>query len=116
MGIPRIRRFGTDVPASEIGSPERIMKGTPVTTVHNYYESTDHKFFAGVWESTVGKWRVSYTEDEFCNLLTGKVILTADDGTMQTFIAGDSFVIPAGFSGIWETIEPVRKLYAIYQA
>ena len=29
--------------------------------------------------------------------------------------AGQSFVVPAGFSGVWEVLEPARKLYAIYE-
>jgi uncharacterized cupin superfamily protein len=27
--------------------------------------------------------------------------------------AGDAFIIPPGFSGTWETVEPVRKHYVI---
>ena len=44
------------------------------------------------------------------------MILTDADGEAQEFKAGDAFVIPAGFAGTWETIEPVRKWYAIFEA
>jgi hypothetical protein len=37
-------------------------------------------------------------------------------GRVQRFGPGDMFVIPAGYEGTWETLEPVLKLYAIYQA
>lgn len=99
----------------EIGSPPQILSGSPRTTLQNYYSDADNRFFAGVWESTPGKWRVSYTEEEFCTLLTGKAVLTGEDGHAETFVAGDAFVIPSGFVGTWETVEPVRKFYAIYQ-
>ncbi len=31
------------------------------------------------------------------------------------FSAGASFVIPAGFNGVWEVLEPTAKLYVIYE-
>ena len=31
------------------------------------------------------------------------------------FAAGASFVIPAGFRGVWEVLEPTSKLYVIYE-
>jgi len=43
------------------------------------------------------------------------VKLTDADGNVETYRAGDSFLIPSGFSGSWETIEPVRKFFVIYE-
>jgi uncharacterized cupin superfamily protein len=43
------------------------------------------------------------------------VRIVGDDGSESVFGAGDSFVIPAGFTGIWEVLEPARKLYAVYE-
>jgi len=34
---------------------------------------------------------------------------------VETYRAGDSFLIPSGFKGTWETIEPVRKFFVIYE-
>jgi uncharacterized protein len=116
MSQPRIVRFGANPPPVEESKPATVLTGDPLARTQNYYTDPASCFFAGVWESTPGKWRVSYTENEFMTLLAGKVVLTADDGASETFTAGDAFVIPAGFSGTWETVEPVRKLYAIYQA
>jgi hypothetical protein len=110
-----ILRIGTNPPIPEVAAPSSVLSGTPTTKLQNYFTSSDEKFFAGVWESTVGKWRVTYTEDEFCTLISGKAVLHGDDGSRETFVAGDSFIIPSGFTGCWETVEPVRKLYAIYQ-
>ena len=33
----------------------------------------------------------------------------------MTSRTGDRFVIPAGFSGTWEVIEPTRKVYAMFE-
>ena len=68
--------------------------------------TTTGQFFSGIWESSPGKWRVSYAENEFCGILSGRVVLTGADGKAQEFKAGDAFIIPAGFEGTWETVEP----------
>ncbi|MGH6959099.1 MAG: cupin domain-containing protein [Dongiaceae bacterium] len=115
MNAQRIVRFGANPPTSEKGQPSNLVAGKPETTLQNYYTDASGSFFAGVWESTAGKWRVSYAEDEFCAIVSGKVVLTGADGVAEAFSAGDAFVIPAGFTGIWETVEPVRKLYAIHE-
>lgn len=115
MGTPRIVRIGTNPPKAEDGRPANVLAGDPQTRTINYYTDPTERFFAGVWESSPGRWRVSYTEDEFVALLSGRVVLTGDGGPAETFVGGDAFVIPAGFAGTWETVEPVRKLYAIHQ-
>ena len=66
-------------------------------------------------EAQPGKWRVVFTESEFCHLLAGVIVVTGDDGSQCTFRAGDAFVSPAGFTGTWEIIEPAKKLYAYYE-
>lgn len=114
MGIVRI---GTAGIAAETGAPatERIVAGRPSFRSWNGYEDRSGVFFAGIWESGPGAWRIACTEDELCHLLEGEVVITEDAGQAQTFRAGDSFVVPAGFAGIWETRQHVRKLYAIHQ-
>jgi uncharacterized cupin superfamily protein len=96
-------------------APERRISGDPQTTVDNRYSSADARFHAGIWTSTIGSWRVSYTEDEYCLLIRGEIRLIGDDGSTQTYAAGDAFVIPAGFSGVWETLEDCAKHYVIYE-
>ena len=96
---------------------ERSLSVSPVqTTTWNHYTDPTEQFFAGIWASNVGAMKVSYTEEELCVILEGKVKLTAEDGTSVEFGPGSTFVIPAGFKGIWETLEPVKKIYTIWQA
>jgi uncharacterized cupin superfamily protein len=111
-----IRRFGANPPAVETGTPNDIVSGSPATRLQNYFTDTTGQFFAGMWESSIGKWRVRYSENEFCTILEGKCVLTDASGKAETFVKGDSFVIPSGFAGTWETVEPVKKLYAIFEA
>ena len=94
---------------------ERILGGDPVQRAWNLHASPDSRFNAGIWECGVGSWRVVFTETEFCHLLAGVIVVTGDDGSERVFRAGDAFVSPAGFTGIWDVREPVRKYYAIYE-
>ena len=94
---------------------DRLVAGQPQQAVGNAYSSQDERFHCGVWEGEAGAWRVQYTEHEFCHLLSGRVLMRGDDGSETMAAAGDSFVIPAGFEGIWEVLEPARKLYAVYE-
>jgi uncharacterized cupin superfamily protein len=94
---------------------DRLVAGTPCQAIDNGYASADQAFQCGIWEGGIGAWRVRYTEHELCHMLGGRVRLTGDDGTVAELVAGDSFVIPAGFEGVWEVIEPARKLYAVYE-
>ncbi len=84
------------------------------TTTHEWYRSPDERFTTGFWASQPSRDEVNYTEDEFCQILEGVVHLTDAAGHTEIYRAGDSFVIPRGFTGIWETVEAVRKFYVIY--
>ena len=97
--------------------PARLAPGSPMPAqfVRNAYTDASGRFFAGIWRSSVGAWRVSYTENELCVLTAGRVRITDDYGRQSTYGPGDSFVMPAGFSGLWEVLEPAQKFYAIYE-
>ena len=98
----------------EHGEPAagRLVSGNPKFRTWNF-EDRDDNLYAGVWESTPGKWRIIYDEWEFCHILSGTSILTEDGGDARTVRAGDSFVIRPGFKGTWEVIETTRKEYVI---
>ena len=114
MAAVQLVRFGTNPPPVETGKPGDVVSGDPATRLQNYFSDTTGQFFSGIWESSLGKSRVSYSENEFCGILSGRVVLAGADGEAQEFKAGDAFVIPAGFEGTWETVEPCRKWYAIF--
>jgi uncharacterized cupin superfamily protein len=40
--------------------------------------------------------------DEYVLVLAGEVTLTSDGGHSQTFATGDSFLVPKGWTGIWD--------------
>ena len=95
---------------------DRLIAGDPQQTVTNYFADSSQQFFAGRWSSTRGKWRIRYSESEFCCLVTGRVVLQNLAGDRWEFGAGAGFVVPAGFEGTWEVIEDCTKFYAIFEA
>ena len=116
-GIPAVLRFDGPLPAPQTYRPpaDRIISGDPLQTAWNVFATTDERFNSGIWECQPGKWRVVFSESEFCQLLEGVLVVNGDDGTTTTFRAGDAFVTPAGFTGTWEVREKARKVYAFYE-
>jgi uncharacterized protein len=111
--------FNVDPFAEEDYAPvdtEKVISGTPRQAFRVLYTSASEDFCTGIYACTPGKWRVSYTEDEFCTLTSGSIILTNADGNVaQRFNAPDSFLIPSGFSGTWEALTAVQKNFVIYE-
>ncbi|KAL9658811.1 hypothetical protein ABK040_005965 [Willaertia magna] len=97
--------------------PDNVRGGNPVGMLNNAYTNDNGCFTSGSWGSTVGKWYFEQKDyEEFCYILEGKARLIANgEEEGQTFVAGDCFVIPDGFKGFWETIEPVKKFYCVYE-
>ena len=106
---------GSDPSESTPINPEKVLAGAPQQVLENLFTNTKENFFCGVWSSTEGKWTLNYTEDEFCYLISGRAILTDNEGTVQEINAGDAFVVPVGYQGTWETIGEAKKFYAIYE-
>ena len=102
-------------PQSYHVAPEKRIAGDPVQTLWMQYTDPGGKFFTGIWQSEVGKWRIAYTEEEFCHMLEGMSIITDASGHAVTVQAGESFTIPRGFEGTWEVVRLTRKRFVIYE-
>lgn len=94
---------------------ESIVSGSPVQRGHEYFSSAGGKLTAGVWDCTpYTEVRGPYSVDEFMLLLEGSLNIENEDGSMQTFRAGDGFVIPKGAVLQWQQSEYLRKFWVIY--
>ena len=51
--------------------------------------------------------------DEFVYVLSGKLILTEQDGTVQEFTPGDALVVPLGYTGTWEMQGNYREIAVV---
>ncbi len=116
MANESLHAFRSGAPAEDyyLGA-EKLLTGNPKQTVWKQYEDPSGKFFAGLWASDIGKWRVSYTETEYCEILQGLSIITDAQGQATRVKPGDRFVLPRGFQGTWEVLEWTQKAYVIYE-
>ena len=77
--------------------------------------SPKKEFDAGMYKS--GKVRAEIKEPygvhEYMHFIEGGVTLISSDGTITEVNAGDSVIIPADFTGVWDT-EGYTKIYVIY--
>ncbi|MDR6636979.1 cupin domain-containing protein [Paenarthrobacter nitroguajacolicus] len=64
------------------------------------------------WEGQPGWVRIdNWPYHEVCVIQEGRVAVEDTAGLRREFGSGEAFVIPAGFSGIWHTLEPARKIF-----
>lgn len=111
--MPHLARITRDGHAAEISrpAPDKVVAGDPVHSTWNI-EDRDG-LYCGLWQSTPGTWRVSYSEWEYVHILAGHSILTDSAGTETHLRAGDSYVIRPGFEGTWHVVETTLKDYVI---
>ena len=76
-------------------------------------EEAEGGIYAGVWQSTPGKWRIVYDEWEYFHILEGHSVVTEDGGEPVHLKAGDRLILRPGFKGTWEVLETTRKDYVI---
>lgn len=104
----------TFAPEESRAIPDRVIAGDPAFKTWAQDLSKDDRVQTGVWEATPGETRsMKGTTFEFCHILSGLVEITEAGGETRTFRAGDSFVMKPGFTGVWRTIETVRKIYVV---
>lgn len=110
--VHAVTRDGPGEPAP--AAPDRLVSGSPASTVWNAFSDASGRFHVGHWSAEPGVRAVRYDETEFCLILEGRVLLQGPDGAAE-FGPGDAFVVEAGFTGTWESIGRVTKLYAILE-
>ncbi len=122
MSNPKCVRLptGADVPGMEPTdyiSDEALQAGEPRERGRSFYADQTGQLDAGVWACEPNRHVLDPSPyDEFVYLLEGRIDVIDEDGTTQTFQAGDSFVMPRGCKCTWDVKEPVRKLYVVLTA
>ena len=117
--MPAIVRFDppTGAPAIDHPRAERRESGNPKRRTWTLYEARQGDLSAGVWACEVGRWRIEFadTEDEYFCVLEGRVRLHDEAGGVTEVGPGEAAVIPAGFRGSFEVVEPVRKHFVVVE-
>jgi uncharacterized cupin superfamily protein len=82
----------------------------------NNFVGNDPGLFAGVWSADAQETKIeSYPVDEVCVVLAGTITLTAADGTVSEFRAGDAFAIRKGTPLTWANSTGVRNIYVTFE-
>lgn len=116
--LPPIVRIeaGADMPPS-LDQPrvERRVAGAPWRKTWLLHESGPMS--AGIWECEVGRWRIEFpsTEQEYFFVLSGRARLHGPAGALTDIGPGQAVVIPPGFIGEFEVLEPVRKHFVVLE-
>jgi len=99
----------------ESSTPTEALLARPGTYIGEKFifedkHSGDVLVRVGVWEAGAGKTViVNFPFTEYVLMISGSVIVTDKDGTPRKFSAGDTFVIPKGWSGDWDVQERMKK-------
>ena len=100
----------TEVP-TELVMRESPVYGSPASATHTIYDVGPTS--VGFWTCTPGSFRESRESTEWQHVLEGTFFLTNADGSAQRCVAGDTVLMPKGWSGLVDVIEPVKTVSAI---
>ncbi|MBQ0131897.1 MAG: cupin domain-containing protein [Comamonas sp.] len=113
--LPTLVRIETqDLTQATPGQPSRPLYGNTQYRTLESFSAQHGQLSSGVWEATAGAFRsncAGYVE--FCHIVEGRCRVVDPDGKSHSFGAGDSFVLPEGFTGHWEVDERVKKVFFI---
>jgi uncharacterized protein len=112
LALTVVRELEVLGPLEDNGPRLGSNNGDPHTSSREIYSAEGVR--CGVWECTPGGWDVeNRVGTETMVILKGRVRITTNGGAPVEIASGDVFVLPAGWSGRWETVETVRKVYTI---
>ena len=94
------------------GARPDVTHGAPVTASRTVYDVGPTK--VGCWTCTPGSFRVVSHATTF-HLLEGIMVITNTDGSGQRCVPGDTVVFPRGWTGHWDIIETVKKLWVVVE-
>lgn len=96
---------------------EMFDSAVPVQHSYEYFADDTLGLYVGVWDTTgMTETAGPYPCDEFMWLLEGEVeIRNCRSGVMETAVAGEPFVIPAGYECQWRQSGYLRKFFLIYE-
>lgn len=121
MSVTDLLSFGLPVsgaPELSHPKPERLLRGNPLRETWNALDAPLNgagELSTGVWRCEPGQWRIAFgpTEPEIFSVLEGRCRLHREDGSCEQAGPGQAIRIPPGFSGSFEVIERMTKVYVM---
>lgn len=107
---PPIEIIDSATPTEELPFKPGVYVGQKITFDDIHDHDGDTVARVGVWEADVSKTRlIDYPFTEYVLMISGHLVITNDDGSELEFKAGDTFVMPKGWTGIWDIRERMKK-------
>ena len=113
---PVLRQALTAGPLEEWGAVSTMIDGQSRTAgIRMSRESPEsgRRAESGVWTCTPGVWRCGVSRDEFCHFVSGRSTYWHESGEVIEIEPDTLACFPAGWNGVCEVHETVRKVYMI---
>ncbi|WP_323785476.1 cupin domain-containing protein [Thalassovita sp.] len=115
----RVQVMDPDAPMVplETTAPFTIAGPKPVQRENILFTNDAGNMSVGLWDSdAMASEMEPFPVHEFVQMLDGEVTITEEDGSAQTFRAGDCFFVPKGTVCSWEIKKYVKKYFAVLNA
>ncbi len=66
------------------------------------------------WEKEVSEFDWEYNRKETCYIISGKAVITCEDGDVFEIEQGDYITFPQGLKCRWKITEDIEKYYRFY--
>lgn len=97
--------------------PDSLHGTSPITSTQTLYDMGP--ISVGYWSCTAGSFMGTSprTTTECFHVLEGDFFLTddTDGGSSQHCVAGDTVVLPKGWTGHWDVVETVKKIWTVVE-
>jgi uncharacterized cupin superfamily protein len=90
-----------------------VLEGNPKMESVVQWRSADNTVVAGIFRSTVGRFTYAQAGDESTIVRKGRVIVTAEDGSVVDCGPGDIMNIPRGITCVFDIREDLEDYYVI---
>ncbi|MEM7564560.1 MAG: cupin domain-containing protein [Pseudomonadota bacterium] len=108
MNAPKISLVDSNTPTEALLSKPGTYLGEAFTFEERHTGEVVVK--VGVWEAGAGKFEIQdFPFTEYVLMISGQVVVSELDGVSRSFGAGDTFVIPKGWSGEWDVKQRMKK-------
>ena len=123
MSAHDLLSFGFPVdglPETSHPRPDRLIHGNPLRETWNLVDAPlagARTLSTGIWRCEPGQWAIAFgpTEREVFTVLQGRCRIHRDDGSLEEAGPGQAIHIPPGFTGSFEVLETLTKVYVIVE-
>ncbi|NVO57412.1 DUF861 domain-containing protein [Rhodobacteraceae bacterium B1Z28] len=119
--MSKLRKMDTnsELTPVEFVDPATVIEGTAIEKGVGYMGDDGEALTVGIWETTAYAEVFSgegYPEDEYCHVVAGTLTMTDDKGDVETFEAGENFVVRRGWCGEFRVTDGFKKIYVMAAA